>query len=81
MSEKPWTKPDLLTSNDLLFAHGCLCDYARNTIIPTEHHANRLRDVLNNFQRELKEHLMPGAPSFQVIVGRGGYLVKPVGGW
>ena len=77
------TKPDLLTVNDLLYAHGCLCDYAQRVNRTCElnvEEAQRLCEVINHFQRELKDHLIKNAPMFHLAPGMGSYI-EPIGGW
>lgn len=76
-----------LSVQDLLFAHGCLCAYARSDEAEFEdiEHAIRVRDTINNFQAELKDHLIPDAKSFEVVSTTFNfgtiYTVCPKGGW
>ena len=46
-----------LSKNDLLYAHGSLCAYASDDSFHRKEDAERLCEVLNNFEVELKEHL------------------------
>ena len=83
MAQTPWTKPDLLTANDLLYAHACMCEYAHKVNRTCElsiENAQRLCDVINNFQRELKDKLRPNAPMFHLAPDMGSYI-EPIGGW
>jgi hypothetical protein len=65
-----------LNTNDLLYAHGCLCEYARNNTFDLWE-AHRSCDVINNFQNELRSRLKPDACDFTT----NGYRVYPIGGW
>jgi hypothetical protein len=72
-----------MSSKDLLYAHGCLCDYVKRANRTCElniEDAQRLCDVVNNFQEYLKLHLTPGTPKFHVAPGMGSYI-EPIGGW
>lgn len=76
-----------LSTQDLLLAHGCLCAYARSDEAEFEdiEHAIRVRDTINNFQAELKDHLIPDAKPFEVVSTTFHfgtiYTVRPKGGW
>ncbi len=67
---------------DLLYAHGMLCSHAEEHTYQDKDVAKRLCDVINNFQSELKDHLIPNAKPFIVKhYVQGFYSVEPLGGW
>jgi hypothetical protein len=72
----------MLDKRDLLFAHGCMCAYVREHKDLDLFFAHRWRDVINNFQQELRAYLKPDACDFHVrVTPTGRCVVEPIGGW
>lgn len=92
-----WIMEDDMTIStlDLLYAHGFMCSFVKGEQtgdIPEFEEieeAIRLKDVINAFQTELKDHLVPDAKPFEVTSSTitirkekiTVYVIEPVGGW
>lgn len=74
--------PSQVPTMDLLYAHGLLCDWVRGRVLE-KLHAQRHCEVINNYQRVLRQYLVPGTTNFQVVATRniGFYTVEPIGGY
>jgi hypothetical protein len=72
-----------LDTNDLLYAHGCLCEYARNSVFKSRVEADHLCDTINHLQRELRPFLKPETYDFIscFVYPLNRWIVYPIGGW
>jgi len=67
---------------DLLFAHGMLCHWAEVHRHMGKEEAERLCSVINSFQIELEDYLIPNSKAFHVVkTPWRAYRVEPIGGW
>jgi hypothetical protein len=74
----------MIPVHDLLYAHGCLCHYAKTTNFTKKEDAERLRNVINSFQFDLIGYLIKNPKPF--ILREDNFLgsiwyVQPDGGW